>query len=318
MNQPLSKLLLLVGLSLAVNPGSGLRAEESLQLRPSAQVDSEGVYLDQLVQASSAAPHTRLCAAPAFGKSQMLNRAQLTDLAAATGLELAATNWTGAEAVRVSRRARPLAEADLLSQLTGLLQSQQVKDKGDLELRCTRPWTTLTVPDEPLTYKILDLPTAGITSSFILRFQIRTAAGEEIGVFQTVLQAQIMREVWVARSVLRHGQPLAGADVGRERRDILAFRDNLADFDRDDPHLEFSETINAGMLIPARALKPRTVVHRGQVVVAMIQDGALSVSLKVEALEDGAIGQIIRARNLISMRDLRGKVLDEQNLLVPL
>jgi flagella basal body P-ring formation protein FlgA len=44
----------------------------------------------------------------------------------------------------------------------------------------------------------------------------------------------------------------------------------------------------------------------------------LMITLKVEALEDGAAGQVIRVRNPISRRDLRGKVLDEQNVLVSL
>jgi flagella basal body P-ring formation protein FlgA len=40
--------------------------------------------------------------------------------------------------------------------------------------------------------------------------------------------------------------------------------------------------------------------------------------MKVEVLEDGAPGQIIRARNPISRRDVSGKVLNEQTILVTL
>jgi flagella basal body P-ring formation protein FlgA len=315
-----SALVLILSVLLVEDHRGCLQAGEiaSLQLRPSAQVDGEGVFIDQVVQGTRAVPHLRLCAAPAFGKTLSVNRAQVTDLLITAGQEVSLTNWTGAESIRVSRRSRSLAEADLLPQLTSLLQAQQVKDRGELELRCTRPWTAILVPDEALTFKVLDLPTAGVTPSFILRFQILTANGEDLGSFQTVLQAKILREVWVARSTVRRGETLGDADLGRDRRDLLTCRDALAEFDRENSKLEFSENISAGTPIPARALKPRTVVHRGQLILAVVQDGALAVSMKVEALEDGAIGQTIRARNPNSRKDLQGKILNDQNLLVQL
>ena len=52
--------------------------------------------------------------------------------------------------------------------------------------------------------------------------------------------------------------------------------------------------------------------------VPVLQDGALSITMKVEVLEDGAPGQIIRARNPISRRDVSGKVLNEQTILITL
>jgi flagellar basal body P-ring formation protein FlgA len=98
---------------------------------------------------------------------------------------------------------------------------------------------------------------------------------------------------------------------------MLVCREPLADLSSDQS-LEFSESLQPGAPILARVVRPRTVVHRGQSIAAMVQDGALMITLKVEALEDGAAGQVIRVRNPISRRDLRGKVLDEQNVLVSL
>ena len=40
--------------------------------------------------------------------------------------------------------------------------------------------------------------------------------------------------------------------------------------------------------------------------------------MKVEVLEDGAPGQLIRVRNADSRHDIRGKVLDQQTILVAL
>jgi len=212
---------------------------------------------------------------------------------------------------------RVLAEADLLELLTATLQKEYVKDKGDLELRFARPWNSRAVPDEPLSVKILDLPTSGVTPSFILRFELRTAKAS-LGTSQVALQAKIWREVWIARSSLKRGELAANADLDRERRDVLTLRDSAAEFSTGDTSLELAEALQAGAPVLARSVKARPVIRRGQAADALVQDGTLSISMKVEALEDGAPGQIIRVRNAQSRRDLRGKVLNEQTILIPL
>jgi flagella basal body P-ring formation protein FlgA len=214
-------------------------------------------------------------------------------------------------------RQRVVTETDLLALLTTALQKECVKDKGDLELRLARPWTPAAVPDEPLSVKILDLPTTGVASSFILRFELRTARAA-VGTWQLSLQARIWRDVWIARSALKKGEPAADADLERDRRDVLTLREPLADFSPDDTSLELAEPLQAGSPLFARSVKARPVIHRGQAADALVQDGTMSITMKVEALEDGAPGQIIRVRNAQSRRDIRGKVLNEQTILIPL
>ncbi len=68
----------------------------------------------------------------------------------------------------------------------------------------------------------------------------------------------------------------------------------------------------------ARSVRIRPVIRRGQAVDALVEDGALTISMKVEALEDGAPGQFIRVRNAQSLRDIRGKVVNEHSILVSL
>ena len=182
---------------------------------------------------------------------------------------------------------RTLTEADALALLTTTLQKNYVKDKGELEITFTHPWTAPVLPDEPLTVKILELPTVGVTPSFIIRFQLCTAT-QTVGTWQATLQAHVWREVWVAHSDLQRGELISDADVARERRDMLGVNESLADFSRDDSSLELANQIQAGGVLLARHLKPRAVIHRGQMADALLHDGALSIMMKVEVLEDGA------------------------------
>ena len=242
-------------------------------------------------------------------------------LLASLGGGFATTTTSGepvsSPAAAVAPRDRVLNENEMLALLTDRLQRDYVKDKGELELRVTQPWTAPTLPDEPLTLKILELPTAGVTPSFIVRFELCTAV-KSLGVWQTIVQAHVWREVWVAQSDLKRGGLTAGADVARERRDVLPVRETLADFSADDSSLELAESVPSGNALLARMIKPRAVIHRGQLANALLQNGALSVTTKVEALEDGAPGQLIRARNSVSRRDLSGRVLDDKTILISL
>jgi len=212
---------------------------------------------------------------------------------------------------------RVFAESDMLALLTATLQQDYVKDKGDLELRFTQPWSAPTLPDGPLAVKILELPNVGVTSSFIVRFQLCSAAAI-LGTWQVSIQAHVWREVWVAHTSLQRGEPVSNADVVQERRDVLNIHEALAGFAAGDPNLELAEPVASGVPLLARVIKPRVVIHRGEVANAVVQDGALSITTKVEALEDGAPGQMIRARNPVSRRDLSGRVLDGQTILISL
>jgi flagella basal body P-ring formation protein FlgA len=287
-----------------------------LQLNAVAPVCGDGVFLSQVFSSTNPLPVVKLCDAPEFGKNLILTRQQIGDLLAASAPDLA-TNFSGADSIRISRRTRSFGEPEMLALLTATLQREVVKDKGELELNFEQPWTAQNLPDEPLTLRILELPTAGVTPSFIVRFEVRTAH-ESIVMFQTSVQAHVWRDVWFAHTAINRGELTDTADIARERRDVLNIREALANFSINDPAFEFAESVTAGTPLLARVLKPKAVIHRGQTTNAVLEDGALSITVKVTALEDGAPGQIIHFRNPTSSRSLTGKVLNEQTILISL
>jgi flagella basal body P-ring formation protein FlgA len=290
-----------------------------LRLLSTAQVDSAGIFLDQIIatEVFRPTPKIRLAAAPALGQTASLSRAQITAILENAAPDLARASWSGADSVRVSRRIRRLAEAELKDALTAVLQSEHVKDRGQLELRLTRPWSPVNVPDEPLMLRVLDLPANGVGAHFIVRFEI--VAGEQrLGPWQMVAQAKLWRDVPVARSALRRGQLLAQADIGAERRDVLPLREPLNLQVLNSPGLELVENVSAGTPLLNRSVRLRPVIQRGQVVDGIIQDGALSIILKVEALADGLPGQTVRVRNTRSRREFFARVHNEQTVLIHL
>jgi flagella basal body P-ring formation protein FlgA len=93
-------------------------------------------------------------------------------------------------------------------------------------------------------------------------------------------------------------------------------RDYLVAVPENDPYVELRENLPAGAQLTARALRLRSVIKRGRQVDALFQDESLTIAVKAEALEDGVPGQIVRVRNLQSRREFKGKVQDEQTVLV--
>jgi flagella basal body P-ring formation protein FlgA len=209
-------------------------------------------------------------------------------------------------------------EAGVTRLLTAALQEQFIGAAGELDLRLTRPWISLNAPAGQLTLKILDMPNNGVASSFIVRFEIFNADGSSLGNWQYSVQARLWREIWVARSMLKPGELVADADIARERRDVLVLHSPLAEFPEGNDTLEVAESVPAGSPLLSYSVKLHPVIRRGQMANALIQDGALNVMMKVQALEDGTPGQLIRLRNLQSDHDFSGKVLDGKTVLIPL
>jgi flagella basal body P-ring formation protein FlgA len=289
------------------------------QLRPAMQSSLGGAYLDELfANAPTLVPHVRLpSTCGTISQTVALSRAQVLDLLRQHAPEMVVSNWVGPMQIKITRRRRALDESELKTLLTETLQRDLVKDKGDLELRLTRPWTPVAIPDDPLKLKILELPVAGVTPNFIVRFELSDDR-DTIGTWQVPLQAHVWREVMVAGSLLRRGQPVKDADLRKERRDVLALREIITSIDTESGALEIGENLPAGTPLGARSIRLRPVVRRGKIADAIVQDGAMTISVKVEVLEDGAPGQIVRVRNVQSKREFRGKVENEEMVLVTL
>jgi len=224
---------------------------------------------------------------------------------------------TSTNAPNAPRPTRRFEEDELRRLLVAALTQRRTDADAEWELTLTHPWTPIIVPDEALTLEILEPALNRITASCILKFELRTAQ-KSIGAWQAAVQAHWWRPVLVAHTHLRRGQALREEDFVRDRRDLLTLRDPLSDLPTRAAEYELAETVPAGTVLAARAIRLKPVLARGQLADAIIRDGAMIISLKVEVLEEGVPGQIIRVRNPQSRRELRGKVLDEQTLAIPL
>ncbi len=292
-------------------------ATTTLSLLPETQVDSHGIYLDQVVVTNTlpTAQRIRLMDAPAFGQMTVLQQTQIVAAIQPYFSEKLTNKWTGPDRIRVGRRTRLLNESELKDLLTIALQRDYVRDRGDLEVRFLRAWTAVRVPDEPVDLKIVDTPSSGLSANFIVRFELH-AGKDVVGNFQLVCQAKIWQEICVAASPLRRGSPISPRDVTMERRDLLTIREYLTELPSLEEGIEVVESVMPGSPITPRMFRMRPSVFRGEMLDALFTNGAMSISMKVEILQDGGVGQVIRVRNPLSKRELRGKVQNDRSMQI--
>jgi flagella basal body P-ring formation protein FlgA len=224
---------------------------------------------------------------------------------------------TNAPASTAPRPPRRLEAEELCTLLAGALNQRAGTDGGEWELRLTRSWAPLNVPDQPLKVDIIEPALSHVKATSILRFELR-AGGQLLGSWQMPVQARLWRDVLVTHSNLQRGLPLKEAPLVHERCDTLALRDPLCDMPANAAAYELAESLPAGSPLLAHSLRLRPVVARGQIADAVVTDGVMVISLKVEVLEEGVPGQMIRVRNYQSRRELRGKVQDEHTIAIPL
>lgn len=289
-------------------------------LRDQVQVHGAGVFLDELVLGSetNGVLHLRLCDAPVVGRSLQLTLTQIRSLLGSTAPALSSQTWAGPVSVLIARRTRVLPESEMLEALHASLIKQQLKElTGDLDLRFSRPWNSAAVADEPYTLRILDLPPSGLTSMMQIRFELM-GERESLGMWQVGIEAKLWRKVWVSGQPLKRGDEIQDADLTLERRDILRLRDYIPEETDLRSGWEAAEVLNPGQPLTRRGVQLRAVVHRGQVVDALLKDGPVTISLKAEVLDSGVPGQVVRLRNPISRREIRGKVINEQVVQIQL
>src|SRR5690606_21831692 len=135
------------------------------ELRSQTTAGTQGILLADLVNAppEQALPRLVLAPAPPIGRPLVLTRAQVAQWLALKAPELLCTNWLGAERIKIARATRVLNQAGLSELLTAALQAGYVKERGELELRFNRPWSNVMLPDEPLSIRILEMPTSGVS-----------------------------------------------------------------------------------------------------------------------------------------------------------
>jgi flagella basal body P-ring formation protein FlgA len=207
-----------------------------------------------------------------------------------------------------------LGEQELLRQLRRQL-AEQFSLHGDLEIDLCREWNPLPLPPEGGSVVISEFPREGVASSFLVRFKV--VSGEKLlGEWQIALRARLWQEVWVAEVRLDRGQALDKSVVGSQKVDVLVNHNALLGTELNPAEFEMDQTLNVGQPIKRRDVIAKPVIRKNQIVEAVANRGAIAITMKAQALENGTAKALIKMRNLDSRKEFTAQVLDESHVSV--
>lgn len=202
-----------------------------------------------------------------------------------------------------------LREAALLRALQEAAE-ERFAPEGELHLRLVRPWEPLALPSKDWSLTLLEAPADGLASRMNLRFALE-CDGERKGEFLVVVEAEHWVDVLVARGRIGRRDALAPELFFRQRSDVLRLNAAPLPVEEELADYELTRSLSAGQVLTERALQPKPLVRKGDVVDVIARDGVLLVTTKALALEDGAAGQFISVRNMESKRDIQARVLED-------
>jgi len=117
------------------------------------------------------------------------------------------------------------------------------------------------------------------------------------------------RHMLVATQLLQHGTTLSEAHVSRVEVDTGVMPVNALESLADIRYAELVRDVPAGTPIRSLDIRPLVLVKRGQLVMMSVgQPQAFQISARVEALQDGRLGEQIKLKNPESGRQLTGLV----------
>lgn len=179
---------------------------------------------------------------------------------------------------------------------------------GDLELSLLRTWQAPRVPSADWKVAVV-APPATLAGQMIVRVRL-TAEQRTIGEWNLPLQARLWADGLVARQPVGRGQPLALSAFDLRRTDFLRDKDAVP-ADSDLAGMTVSRPLGAGTVLNWRDVTRRALVQRGSRIEVVASSGALVITMKGVAMQNGALGETITVRNPESRRDFSAVVTAE-------
>ena len=115
-------------------------------------------------------------------------------------------------------------------------------------------------------------------------------------------------KVMVSKRPIAPGETVTPADVSWVEREVSTLSYGYLRSLQQPGGMRSRRSIAQGAVITANMLEAGTLINKGQQVTLRSDSGAISVSMRGLALEDGAVGSLIKVRNLSSGKQLEGRV----------
>jgi len=129
------------------------------------------------------------------------------------------------------------------------------------------------------------------------------------------VHAELWRDVWVVRQPLNTGSTFDRTMLESRRVDAFRERD-VVPSSVGDASFVFLRGVQTGHFLTWHDIGRRPLVRKGDLVDVTASEGALSISMKALAMQNGAQGEAVTVRNLDSRKDFTAIVVDENHVQI--
>lgn len=278
-------------------------------LRPAVTVRADIVTLGDLFDFAGSHAETPVFRAPEPGTRGRVETAAIVAAARSAGLEH--IDLAGLRTVTVERLGSRLSAGDIEDLVAGALDAYRADrhgaGAGHYAISLAAPVAPLTVPAEQASALTVDLvaPPAPRSGAFLAL--VRGPRGEELARVEG--RADHRARVPVLTRAVGRGEVIRSSDLGT----IEIAYGRLTGMptltaDADIIGMAAQRSLRAGApLNPADLMLPH-MVQRQELVTLIYRQGALALTVRARALDDGAEGQAVDVMNLQSNRVVRGIV----------
>jgi flagella basal body P-ring formation protein FlgA len=208
----------------------------------------------------------------------------------------------------------PVLQSEVLAALTDALVARY-SPEGSLKVDAAMPWRGATAPDSGWTLELTRLPPQGLSPRMLVSFRLM-CGGKAIGDYTMQITCALMREVFSVSRRIERGQTLSAGDVSTVVADVLPATVNAVSSSVAIGEYRTKTSVGAGEILSWRDVELKPLIRKGQVVEAVASEGALRVTVKAVALEDGREGDIVSVRNLSTSKDIQARILDDRTVQV--
>ncbi|MGK5011166.1 flagellar basal body P-ring formation chaperone FlgA [Janthinobacterium sp. MDB2-8] len=184
---------------------------------------------------------------------------------------------------------------------------QQAATAGLLEpqfqvavVKSTRPMPACAAP--------VALETADSRSAQRMRF-VAVCPGSNSWHYEMLARGSITAQVAVTSAPVTANTPLQAGDVTLARRDVTMVPDSISSLSGA-VGLSSRRSLRAGEVLRQGQLAAPMLIKRGSAVNIVARKEQVEVSMAGEAMDPGALGEVIRVRNTTSGTVIRARVVD--------
>jgi flagella basal body P-ring formation protein FlgA len=184
---------------------------------------------------------------------------------------------------------------------------------GDLQLDLLRSWQPPAAPAGEWTMTVVAPPQVLVPQMVV---RVRLAVGQRnLGEWNLPLRAQLWGDAFAVRQPLARGDAIDPALLDLRRVDLLREKDAIL-AGTDMGGMSVARGVGVGTMLTWRDVARRTLVQRGNHIEVVATDGALTITMKALAMQNGALGETIVVRNPESRRDFSAVVTAENRARV--